>query len=314
MSFDFDAAVQSPFHLQPGLRQLAPGTVQLTPLTPGSRHQREKLAVLSTFADQALVMRPGFDPMPALDTLCRQAAAEHPACWAWDGRSASALHLGVRVNGAEGRIEQLGSGAFGLGDELPRCLALQAPAWRLPALLALTFAEDLAIVDARDATVPWMAVTLPSNWAPEDKVGLPLAQIHAPVPEADLLRQASAGLARLVSGPQRWERFVWNVTDNPRLHCHPRRVPLQRWSHDPLAQGLPRAWFRSERQTFIPVPDQAQGLFTIGVEVKLLAEVVDSRARATRLADAVRSMSPAVLDYRGLGLVREPLLQWLDGR
>ena len=43
MSFDFDAAVTAPFRMQPGLRRLAPGTPQLTPLAPGSRHQREKM-------------------------------------------------------------------------------------------------------------------------------------------------------------------------------------------------------------------------------------------------------------------------------
>ena len=51
MSFDFDVAVNPPFRMQPGLRRLAPGSAQLTPLAPGSRHQREKLAVLSAFAD-----------------------------------------------------------------------------------------------------------------------------------------------------------------------------------------------------------------------------------------------------------------------
>ena len=47
MDFDFDAAVVAPFRMQPGLRRIADGAAQLTPLPPGSRHQREKLAVLS---------------------------------------------------------------------------------------------------------------------------------------------------------------------------------------------------------------------------------------------------------------------------
>ena len=51
MSFDFDAAVTAPFRIQPGLRRLAPGALHLTPLDPGSRQQREKLAVLSAFAE-----------------------------------------------------------------------------------------------------------------------------------------------------------------------------------------------------------------------------------------------------------------------
>ncbi|MFT3821892.1 MAG: DUF3445 domain-containing protein [Rubrivivax sp.] len=315
MSFDFDAAVQSPFRMQPGLRRLVPGTPQLTPMTAGSRHQREKMAVLSAFAGQALVAQPGFDPAPALDVLCRQAAAEHPQHFHWDGQAATAPRLGLRVRVRDGQVEQTGSGAFGLGDELPRCVALQAPAWRLPALLALCFVEDFAIVDVADACIPWLAVALPSHWAPEDKVGRSFAQVHAPVADGDLLRQAGPALARLVGGPERWERFVWTVTDTPRLHAHPRRVAPERWTHDPQpGGGLPRAWFRSERQTFIPVPAAGQALFTIAVEVRPLPEVVDRPERARRLADAVASMSPAVLAYRGLTAVREPLLHWLAER
>ena len=314
MSFDFDAAVSAPFRMQPGLRRLPAGVTQLTPMAPGSRHQREKLAVLSAFADQALVARPGFDATAALDALCRHAASEHPGVWAWDGASAQALQLGVRVDARGRSVEQVRSGVFGLGDEISRAVALQPPDWRLPALLSLAFEEDFAIVDASDATVPWLAVALPSHWAPEDKVGRHFAQIHAPVADGELLRRAGEALTRLVTGPERWERFVWNVTDSPRLHTHPRRVSFDRWSHDPQAPGLPRAWFRSERQTFIPVPDVGQSLFTIHVQVRLLDAVIDSPARARQLAEAVQTMSPAVLAYRGLSTMREPLLQWLAAR
>jgi dimethylamine monooxygenase subunit A len=314
MAFDFDAAVNAPFRMQPGLQRLAPGASQLTPMVPGSRHQREKLAVLCAFADQALVCAPRFDPAPALDALCHHAAEEHPTAWTWDGTSATAHHLGVRVGAGGAVVEQVRPGVFGLGDEILRAVQAQAPGWRMPALLSLSFEEDLAVVDAGDATVPWMAVTLPSHWAPLDKVGRHFAQIHAPVADGDLLRRAGAALTRLVCGPERWERFVWNVTDSPRLHAHPARVAPERWSHDPQASGLPRAWFRSERQTFIPVHAIGQSVFTIHVAVRPLAEAVDTPARAAQLAAAVRSMTPEVLAYRGLGAVRDPLLEWLQAR
>lgn len=314
MSFDFDAAVLAPFRMQPGLRRLPADARQLTPIAPGSRHQREKMAVLSAFAGQALVARPGFDAAPALDALCRHAAAEHPELWQWNGHAATAAHLGVRVSADGSTVQQVRSGVFGLGDEISRCVSLQAPAWRLAALVSLSFEEDLAIVDAGDATVPWMSVTLPSHWAPERKVGHHFAHIHAPVADGDTLRRAGEALTRLVAGPERWERFVWTITDSPRLHTHPQRVDSPRWSHDPQACGLPRAWFRSERQTFIPVEGAAQSLFTIHVQVQPLEAVVDTAERARRLAEAVATMSPAVLDYRGLAGVRQALLDWLAAR
>jgi dimethylamine monooxygenase subunit A len=306
MPFDFEAAVVAPFRMQPGLRRVPAGSPQLTPLAPGSRHQREKLAVLSAFWDEALCAMPGFDAAPALNALCRHAAAEHPLAWAWDGRTASALQLGTAVH-AGGQVQQLQTGSFGLGDEVARCLQGLPPAWRLAGLASLAFAEDFAVVDGGSGTIPWLAVALPSHWAPKDKLGRHFTEVHGPVADNTLLLQASAGLLRLATGTQAWERFVWTVTDHPRLHAHPARVDGRRWQHTAAAQ----AWFRSEYQSFIPLPEHAQAVFTIHVDVQPLAAVLAVPGRAAALHGAIASMSPAVLDYRGLVAVREPLLAWL---
>lgn len=305
MPFDFDAAVLAPFRMQPGLRRLAPGAAQLTPLAPGSPHQREKLAVLTAFHEQALLQRHGFDALPALHALARHAAAEHPLAFAWDGRRAEALQLGTAIVGEQ--VEQTARGSFGLGDEVARCLHGLPPAWRLAGLLSLAFTEDFALVDANDGTVPWLAVTLPSHWAPEEKVGRPFSAVHAPVADNALLLKAADSLLRLVTRPERWERFVWTITDHPRLHAHPDRLVHPRWQDTPVD----RAWFRSERQTFIPLPERAQAIFTIEVGLQPLAEAAAAPARAAALHEAIASMSEAVLAYRALAGVRDELLAWL---
>jgi hypothetical protein len=279
MAFDFDAAVSAPFRMQPGLRRLAPGQAQFTPLAPGSRHQREKLAVLSAFWPQALLARPGFDAGPALAAVCAQAAAEYPLAWTWDGGRAEALALGTAVAAVGGAVHQTAPGRFGRGDEIACCLRQLPPAWRLAGLFSLAFAEDLAVVDGRDASVPWLAVTLPSHWAPERKIGLHFAAIHAPVADNTLLVRAADSLAWLVTGPERWERFVWNVTDQPRLHAHPDRTDPERWQHT----AMDRAWWRTEHQTFIPLPGHGQAVFTIHVQVRPLADALDTPARAAAL-------------------------------
>jgi len=312
MSFDFDAAVNAPFRMQPGLRRLAPGTAQLTPLQPGVRHQREKLAVLSVFAGQALLQRPGFDASAALAHLCAHAATEHADAWAWDGRRAEARHMGVAVEA--GQVFETARGRFGLGDEIGRCLRLLEPEWRLPGLLSLAFAEDFAIVDAADASIPWLAVTLPSHWAPEEKVGRHFAEVHAPVADNTLLIQGAQALTRLVSGPQAWERFVWNVSGHPRLHAHPHRVDPERWPPDAVNRIADFAWWRTERQTFLPMPAMRQAIFTIAVDVQPLGVAIDSADKARRLGEAIRTMSPAVLDYRNLGAVQGAILEWLAQR
>jgi len=309
MNFDMDAAVVAPFRMQPGLRRLAPGTPHLTPLRPGSRHQRETLAVLSAFAHQALVSEPSFDARHALHRVCEQAAAEHPTAFAWDGQCARALTLGVAVDGHA--IHELGAGAFGLGDEISRCLRGLAPEWRLAGLLALAFAQDLAVAQGDTGHVPWMAVSLPSHWDPARKVGRHFNEIHAAVAEPQLLLAAGERLMKLVCGPDSYERFVWNVTGHPRLHAHPDRVDPLRW---PLGQHTPfatQAWWRTERQTFLPLPALGQAVFTIEVDLQPLGEAIRQRSHAQALTHALSTMSPAVLEYRGLTTVRDALLAWL---
>jgi len=302
--FDFDAAVSSPFRMQPGLRRLPAGSTQFTPLVPGATHHREKLAVLSAFWPQALLVRDGFDAGPAVAALQRHAAAEHPGAWQRDGQRARAPMLGTAVDGS-GHVEHSAG-----GEEVARCLAGLPPEWRQIGLLSLAFAEDFALVDGRDGTIPWLAVTLPSHWAPETKVGQHFASVHAPVADNSLLVNAAASLTRLVCGPERWERFVWNVTDQPRLHAHPARSARERWQHTAVED----AWRRTERQTFIPLPDEQLAVFTIHVQVQRLADVLHTPQRARALQGAIASMSPAVLAYRGLQAVHAPLLAWLHER
>jgi dimethylamine monooxygenase subunit A len=314
-AFDFDAAVVAPFRMQPGLRRLASGVAQLTPLAAGSRHQREKLAVLFARREEALLCQAGFDPAPALSALCEHAAREHPDHFAWVDGAAICPRLGVKLD-AHAEVSALGPGGFGLGDELPRCVASLPADWRLAGLLALCFAEDFAIIDGDSATVPWLSVALPSRWAPREKIGRHFAQIHDPVADNATLIKAGEHLMRLVCGTERWERFVWNVTDQPRLNLHPDCSDPLSWAEIAGHRDIEAsAWFRGERQTFIPLPELRQAVFTIAVDVVPLSEALQGNAaRAQRLHDAIASMSDAVLSYRRLERVREPLLAWLAQR
>ena len=313
MSFDFDAAVNAPFRMQPGLRRMADGAPHLTPVPAGSRHQREKLAVLSAAPMQALQVVAGFDARPALHALAAHAAREHPAAFKWDGERATSSPLGVAVHGDA--VEDLASGSFGLGDEIGRCLRGLPAEWRLAGLLSLAFVEDFALVDGANGTLPWIAVALPSHWAPQDKIGRHFREVHAPVADNALLLRASDHLMKMVCGPERWERFVWNVTRHPRLNAHPASVDHAPWPADAFADAnAPRAWWRTERQTFIALPGQMQAVFTIQVDIVPLATGIDSLDKAARLHEAIATMSDSVLAYRSLSAVREPLLAWLSSR
>jgi heme-dependent oxidative N-demethylase alpha subunit-like protein len=317
MSFDFDAVVNTAFRMQPGLRRLADGAAQLTPnIAPErgtARHLREKLAVLRAFPTQALLQCEGFDARPALDALARQASREQPQAFAIDAKLWRAPILGWAVDPV-GDVYELAPGRTPW-PEAGECLRALPATWRRAALLSLAFAEDFAIIDGVDATIPWLAVALPSHWAPERKVGRSFAGVHAPVADNRLITGAASHLARQVTGSDRWERFVWTITRHPRLHAHPDRVDPALWPDHVDGDALTEtAWWRTERQSFIPVEGMQQAVFAIHVEVQPLAQALADPARAARVQDALASMSPAVLDYRGLAAVRDRLLRWLAMR
>ncbi len=315
MVFDFDAAVRAPHRMQPGLRRLAPGTPQLTPLRPGPggavRHLGEKLAVLAAHWPQALLCSPGFEPGPALQALAAHAATEHPQALQIAGGLWQAPWLGWAIDADD----QPCANGTKLPEIGPLLAALPRP-WRRAALLSLAFAEDFAIVDGASGTLPWLAVALPSMWAPEEKVGRSFAEAHAPVADNRLIVGAAPHLVKLITGAERWERFVWTLTAHPRLHGHPLRVDPARWAPGLDDEQLAaQTWWRTERQTFIPVPglppSGTQAVFTILVNLTPLTQAFATPAQAAQVHDALASMSDAVLAYRGLTTARPALLRWL---
>ena len=208
-------------------------------------------------------------------------------------------------------------------DPAPALAAIAAQARREghpgfdPDRLELAFEEDFAVLDGDGGTLPWLCVCAPSHWAPEDKLGLPFAAVHAPVADAQTLLAASSHLVRLATSGDRWERHVWTVSPSPRHDQHPRRHARTPWPvpHADAEAFARQCWFRAERQTFLPVGQGTrQAVFTIRVMLAPLADVVDTADKAARLRDSLASMTPAVLDYKGLAPAREPLLRWLAGK
>ncbi len=187
-----------------------------------------------------------------------------------------------------------------------------------PSALELAFEEDLVVLDAASGTVPWMCVCTPSGWAPEEKLGLDLQAIHAPVADIGHLSAAWPHLMALATNGERWERFVWTISPSPHHDQHPLRRPRTPWPGDPDPVAFARqCHFRAERQTFLPVHDargvaRRQAVFTIRVMVAPLPAVVATPAHAQRLHDALASMTASVLAYKNLQPARERLLAWLS--
>jgi hypothetical protein len=230
------------------------------------------------------------------------------------------LHAEKRAVWASGQSRQVVPGfdpAPALAAIAEQALASGAARAGDPQLpIELAFEEDLAVLDGATGTLPWLCVCVPSHWAPESKLGLDFTALHGPVADNAALLAASAGLVRLATGGERWERFVWTLSPSPRYDQHPVRQTRAPWPspQDPAAFAH-GTWLRAERQTFFPVGrGTRQAVFTIRVMLAPLTQVVDSREKAERLAASLASMSPAVLHYKGIAEAREPLLQWLEAR
>ena len=185
--------------------------------------------------------------------------------------------------------------------------------------LELLVAQDLAVFDAATGTVPWLCVCVPSGWAPEEKLGLDLAAIHAPVAGSAALNAAWPQLLRLVSDGSDWQRHVWTVSPSPRYDQHPYRHARTDWPQtaDPAAFAA-QCYLRVEHQTLLPVHEASgrrvpQAMFTIDLMLEPLSEAVRTREQAQRLSAALQSMDDPVLAYKNLAAARAPLLQWLSG-
>jgi hypothetical protein len=192
----------------------------------------------------------------------------------------------------------------------------QGLAWPADDRPELAFEEDFAVLDGATGTLPWLCVCVPSHWAPEDKLGLDFAALHGPVADNALLLAAGPQLVQLATSGERWERHVWTLTPSSRHDQHPRRHGREPWPAGVDPEAFAQAtWLRAEHQTFLPVGGGTrQAVFTIRVMLARLQDAIGTPVDSRRLHDALASMTPAVLAYKGLAAAREPLLRWLSSR
>jgi hypothetical protein len=189
---------------------------------------------------------------------------------------------------------------------------LASPRERLDFLVSQV-QEDLCIVST-NAETDWIScvnVCAPSHWDPSSKLGLSFFDGHQIVPGMERINQGAAGLvdAMVRKGP--WVRFVWGLETDDRLNHHP-TPPEGRdaveWDGR-LFDVLPYC-VRFERQVIWGLPEVDASVFVIRVGFTPGSEVRNDPA----LVSAVRSMSPASREYKGIARYYDSLLAQLEGR
>jgi hypothetical protein len=152
-------------------------------------------------------------------------------------------------------------------------------------------------------------VCFPSAWAPEEKLGLPVFAVHAPVPglNAAIGDKIEHLLNRLPAG-NAWLRINWGLSTSPERNQHPlRRLP--RLSSTTPIESI---WLRLEHQALLRLPVTQGILFGIHLHSYSLAEVRSKPPVARAIAGQLRSMPADMLRYKGILDVKERVANWLD--
>jgi len=163
--------------------------------------------------------------------------------------------------------------------------------------LTLSLQEDFAVMVPDAAGLlraRVLSVCFPSGWCPAEKLDRSFSQLHEPVADAQDLMAAAPALSQAMCSKGPFVRYVWTIAGNGDRG----RLPgVDSFAH---AASIDDLWFRCERQVTVPLAGQAS-LFLIRVFVTPLRQAVPSAERWVTLQEALASMSPAMVAYKGLG-------------
>jgi len=138
-------------------------------------------------------------------------------------------------------------------------------------------------------------VAFPNRWTLADKLGRPVTDIHAPVPDyaAQLGRPVERLMGRLADA-RILERSNWAVVSGGELY-----EPLQSKDRRPGWVGVgPDPWLRIERQTLRRLPQSGAVVFTIRTLLAPLEIMLHDAEAAGLLADAIRGLPDDVARYK----------------
>jgi hypothetical protein len=176
--------------------------------------------------------------------------------------------------------------------------------------------EDLCLLqqgpDGESYRLTGAALCFPAHWRLREKLGLPLAAIHGPVPGFAQRLEAPVDrfFAALAAERPVW-RANWSVVEDATLHHPHPRLPVPGLTADNAGEKL---WLRVERQTLRRLPRTRAIVFTIRTLVRPLGEVAADPATALVLAARLRELDDAAAAYKGLPALAPALLGWLDRR
>lgn len=176
--------------------------------------------------------------------------------------------------------------------------------------------EDLCLMQSPAPGEPYCltaaSLCFPTRWRLADKLGQPMAAIHAPVPlyAERMARQVDRFFQHLKADKPVW-RINWSLVDDDALFQpggHGRTAADPRFTVENLPDTV---WFRSERQTLVRLPETEAICFGIRIYQAPLGAVAADPVRARRLLNAIETMAAEMDPYKSLAVFREPLAEYL---
>jgi hypothetical protein len=203
--------------------------------------------------------------------------------------------------------------------------------------------DDLAIMFEKDDGQYYLlagAILLAGFWRLEDKLGMPLSQIHTSgdVPGfAQKLEKGMMNFFRRVQpdGPVQRVRFPETPSCMPDTDIRQNNYFIQvddqlawstsigsedgapgttGWATAAKDKAIQHHHFRTERQTLRRLPRSGGVVFTIRTYLHPMTEICEEPGVPGRLASAVRSWGEDVSRYKGRERYGDVLLEYLDGK
>ena len=227
--------------------------------------------------------------------------------------------LGIQIdvsNRMDVCVERLAD-APNMGHRVATWISAQSGLERFGDALALACQEDIVIMRLLPDGSHFaesLHVLLPSTWNPREKYQQSFGTIHEPVAESARLISSAHNVMKAIVTKGPYVRFGLSLTTLATLDSHPDHVKPwdDAWLND-LDQLAAKVTVRIERQTTFPMPDLGRALFSVRIYTTPLTLM--NRARPDlipRLAETLRSASPAVIAYKGMGRYAGPIVDWCD--
>jgi hypothetical protein len=174
--------------------------------------------------------------------------------------------------------------------------------------------EDVAVIQL-DGENDWLAaihLCSPNHWDPRSKIGEPFDAIHTPVPEIGRTVKNYMVMLKMIVDKEPFTRFAWGIATDNRLNHHPEPptgYDADEWAGRRVVDDSTGFFVRVEKQHLIGLKEVNAFIFTIRTYFYDVKELSNEEQAA--LAKAIRSMTAASLEYKGMNLLKDVLLKRL---